>query len=149
MAVTNIEELKAKKYIEVELPGWDVEDTFTVKLQRVNLLDLASKGKIPNPLIGTVVGLFKGNGPSLDDENTLKTINELSELFCEVTMVEPTFKEVQEAIGMTDEQKIIIYNYAVHGVRTLDPFRKKPEDNKPNDNGGDVSQDTERDTKNK
>ncbi len=59
MAVTNIEELKAKKYIEVELPGWDVEDTFTVKLQRVNLLDLAAKGKIPNPLMGPVIDLFK------------------------------------------------------------------------------------------
>ncbi|NFQ84183.1 hypothetical protein FDG04_02395 [Clostridium sporogenes] len=149
MAVTNIEELKAKKYIEVELPGWDVEDTFTVKLQRVNLLDLAAKGKIPNPLMGTVVELFKGKGPAMEDEKGLKTINELSELFCNVTMVEPTFKEVQEVIGMTDEQKIIIYNFAVHGVQTLEPFRKKPEDNKPNDNGEDVPQGTERDIKNK
>ncbi len=53
-------------------------------------------------------------------------------------MVEPTFKEVQEAIGMTDEQKIIIYNFVVHGVRTLEPFRKKPENDKSNDNGKDV-----------
>ncbi|MCY6372466.1 hypothetical protein [Clostridium ganghwense] len=142
MAVTKIEELKAKKYIEVDLPGWDGDDVFTCKLQRVNLLDLASKGKIPNPLMGTVVQLFKGNGPVPEDENSLKTINELSELFCEVTMAEPTFKEVQEAIGLTDEQKIIIYNYAVKGARVLEPFRKKPENTKPSDNGKDVPEET-------
>ncbi|EHN14515.1 hypothetical protein [Clostridium sporogenes] len=139
MSVTNIEELKAKKYIEVELPGWDVEDTFTVKLQRVNLLDLAAKGKIPNPLMGPVIDLFQGKGPGRKDEDSLKTVNELAELFCETTMVEPTFKEVQEVIGMTDEQKIIIYNFAVHGVQTLEPFRKKSKDDKSNDNGEDVS----------
>ncbi|KEH91684.1 hypothetical protein Z962_p0061 (plasmid) [Clostridium botulinum C/D str. BKT12695] len=149
MSVTRIEELKAKKYIEVELPGWDSDDTFTCKLQRVNLLDLASKGKIPNPLMGTVIELFKGNGPSADDENALKTINELSELFCDATMVEPTFKEVQEAIGMTDEQKIIIYNYAVRGARALEPFRTKPKDIKSSDNGENVSKDTKRDIENK
>ena len=140
MPITNIEELKAKKYIEVELPGWDVEDKFTVKLQRVNLLNLVAKGKIPNPLIGAVVELFKGKGPAPEDESSLKTINELAELFCEVTMVEPTFAEVQETIGMTDDQKIIIYNYAVKGVHVLEPFRKKPENIKLNSNGKDISE---------
>lgn len=139
MSVTNLEELKAKKYIEVDLPGWDGDDIFTCKLQRVNLLDLASKGQIPNPLMGVVIELFKGKGPNPENKDSLKAINDLSELFCEATMVQPTFKEVQEAIGLTDEQKIIIYNYAIKGARVLEPFRKKSEDIKSSDNGTDVS----------
>ncbi|MBB6716272.1 hypothetical protein [Clostridium gasigenes] len=149
MAITNLEELKAKKYIEVDLPGWDIGDVFTCKLKRTNLLDLAAKGKIPNTLMGTVVDLFKGNGPVPEDEASLKTINELSELFCEVTMVEPTFKAIQETIGMTDDQKIAIYNFAIKGVRALEPFRKKPEDIKPCDHGTNVQKDTKRDAENK
>lgn len=149
MPITNLEELKAKKYIEVNLPGWDIDDTFTCKLQRVNLLDLAAKGQIPNPLMGAVIQLFKGNGLSPEDEKSLKLINELSELFCEVTMVEPTFKEVQEVIGLTDEQKIIIYNYAVKGVKVLESFRKKSEDTKSSKHGETVSKDTKSNNENR
>ncbi|WP_238884527.1 hypothetical protein [Clostridium sp. YIM B02551] len=142
MPVTTLEELKAKKYIEVQLPGWDIDDVFNVKLQRVNLLDLASKGKIPNPLIGTVVEIFKGNAVLPEDETSLKTINELAELFAEATMVEPTFKEVEKVIGLTDEQKIIIYNYAIRGVKALEPFRKKQTDTEPIGNESEISKKT-------
>lgn len=141
MVATKLQELKDKKYIEVSLPGWDIDDKFNVKLQRVNLLDLAGKGKIPNPLMGPVVELFKGKGPQADEEG-LKIIGELSNLFCEVTMVEPTFKEVEEAIGLTDEQKMIIYNFALKGSQVLIPFRKKFEGIKPSEHGATVSQDT-------
>lgn len=142
MEFTSIDELRNKRYIDVELPGWDVTDNFKCRLQRVNLLDLASKGKIPNTLMSTVIELFKGKAPDVDDENTLKTINDLTELFCEVTMVQPTFKEVQEAIGLTDEQKAIIYNYGIKGVRVLEPFREKPKDTESSEHGADVQQDT-------
>lgn len=148
MEFTSIEELKNKKYIDVELPGWDANDVFKCRLQRVNLLDLAAKGQIPNPLMGAVIQLFKGNGPSPDDENALKIIKDLSELFCEVTMVEPKFKDVQEAIGLTDEQKVIIYNYAVKGAKVLEPFRKKSEDAKSSKHGEAVSKDTKSNNEN-
>ncbi|WP_443660496.1 hypothetical protein [Clostridium algidicarnis] len=140
MAVTTIEELKAKKYIEISLPGWDTDDTFKVRLQRVNILDLASKGKIPNPLMGPVIELFKGKGPEPDSTEGLKLLNELSELFAEVTMVEPTYKEVKEAIGLTDEQKMIIYNFAIQGARAIEPFREKPAGNKLNKHGDNISE---------
>lgn len=142
MAVTTIEELKAKKYIEVNLPGWDIDDIFTCKLQRVNLLDLAAKGKIPNPLMGPVIELFNGKGPEPDSKESMKNINDLAELFCEVTMVEPKFKEVQEIIGMTDEQKVLIYNFAVHGVKALEPFLKRSKDNESSEHGATIQGET-------
>lgn len=148
MLTTSLEELKDKKYIEVSLLGWDIDDSFNVKLQRVNLLDLAAKGKIPNPLMGPVVELFKGKGPEADEEG-LKIIGELTNLFCEVTMVEPTFKEVEEAIGLTDEQKMIIYNFALKGAQVLIPFRKKSEGVGTSEHGTAISQDTQRTDENK
>ncbi|MBB6623829.1 hypothetical protein [Clostridium gasigenes] len=149
MQITNIEELKARKYIEVDLPGWDIDDVFTCKLQRVNLLDLAAKGKIPNPLIGNVVELFQGKGPQPDSDDGLKTLNELSELFAEVTMVEPTFAEVNEAIGLTDAQKMVIYNFALKGVSAIEPFRSKSKSIGTSEHGKDVSKDTKPNNENK
>lgn len=137
--MNQLEELKAKRYIEVKLPGWDGIDVFECKLQRVNLLDLASKGKIPNPLIASVLKVFKGEGPQPDSLEGLKSLNELSELFAEVTMVDPTYKEVKEVIGLTDEQKMIIYNFALQGARAVEPFRNKSRSDEPNTHDEDIS----------
>lgn len=125
MAITTIEELKNKKYIEVELPGWNETDLFVCKIQRVQLLDLVAKGKIPNPLIATVTKIFKGQGPTGEDKEEMKLMNELMELFAELIMVEPKFEDVQEAIGLTDIQKRILYNFALRGVLAIEPFRRE------------------------
>lgn len=108
------------------LPGWGEEDVFECTLKVPSILDLASKGKIPNPLIGPVVALFKGE---LKEDMTtlegLKNVNELAEFFCEVCLVEPTYSEIKEMGGLTDKQKIHIYMFATRGVKALIPFLQK------------------------
>lgn len=137
--ITTIAELKNKKYVVVDLDGWDGDDVFTVKLQRVDILILASKCKIPNPLMSVVIELFKGKSQQAEtEEENLKMFNEVAELFCEATMVEPTFAEVKEVIELTDVQKMAIYNFALGGVRALEPFRKKQENNQYSEHGDEV-----------
>ena len=130
--ITNLKELKEKRYITVNLPGWNIDDVFTCKLKRVSVMDLACKGKIPNPLIPSVIDLFKGDykmQDSLKDIDGIKKVNDLINFFAEVTLVEPTFKEVEEAIGLTEEQKMLIYAFAIKGVRAIEPFLEKSGDN--------------------
>lgn len=91
-----------------------------------SILDLASKGKIPNPLIGPVVALFKGElKEDMNSLEGLKNVNELAEFFCDVCLVEPTYSELKEAGGLTDKQKIHIYMFATRGVKALIPFLKE------------------------
>lgn len=108
------------------LPGWGENDVFECVLKTPSILDLASKGKIPNPLIADVVSLFKGEFK--EDMTTiegLKNVNELSEFFCDVCLVEPSYSELKEAGGLTDNQKIHIYMFATRGVKALTPFLKE------------------------
>lgn len=141
----NIEELKAKQYTKVEIPGWGVDDTFAVKLKNFNLLDVVSKGKIPNPLVGTVIGLFKGKGIDIKEAEGIKNLNEVTEFFCEICLVEPTFKELKEnEIELTDDQKGIIYEFATEGPRALIPFLTKHKNTGVSEHGADVPKDTQR-----
>lgn len=108
------------------LPGWGENDVFECVLKTPSILDLASKGKIPNPLIADVVALFKGEFK--EDMTTiegLKNVNELAEFFCDVCLIEPSYSELKEAGGLTDNQKIHIYMFATRGVKALTPFLKE------------------------
>lgn len=146
----NIQELKAKQYTTVDIPGWGIDDTITVKLKTFNLLDVVSKGKIPNPLMGAVIGLFKGQGINISEAEGIKNLNEVTEFFCDVCLVEPTFKELKEnEIDLTDEQKSIIYDFATQGPRALIPFLEKSKDTRFNEHGENVSKNTERNTEDK
>lgn len=136
--VTSIEELRNKKYIEIELPGWNAGEKFICKVQRVNILNLASKGKIPNPLMSSVSKVFRNDLPDVNKEGGLKEMCELADLFAENMMVEPTFKEVEEAIGLTDEQRVYFYNFGIRGPEVLESFRRKPESTGTSENGEDI-----------
>lgn len=119
-----LNEIKKHKEVVLELPGWDGEDTFIVKVKRVGLLDLASSGNIPNPLMPAVIEVFNGPGIKPDSAENLKRLDDLCCLFAELTMVEPTYKEVTEIMPLTDEQKMILYTFALKGPRAVESFRK-------------------------
>lgn len=145
MVVTSIAEMKKQQYVEATLPGWGIDDTINIKLKHFSLLNAVSKGEIPNPLIEPVLGLFKGKGIDLQKVDGLKNFNEVQDLFCELCMLEPTFKEIKkEGIELTEQQKYIIYQFATEGARALIPFYRKSSDIGISEHGTDVPEDTQR-----
>lgn len=141
MSITKIDEIKAKQIIEVPLRGWGIDDVFNVKLKNFSLLEVASKGKIPNPLIGPVLGLFQGKGMEIETVEGLKTFKEVVDFFCDVCLVEPTYKELKDnGINLTDDQRNAIYNFATRGAKSLIPFLEKSANINPSDNGEDIQE---------
>ena len=127
MSVTSLDKIKEKAAIEVTLPGWDNEP-FICKLRRVNLMDMAAKGNIPNPLMATVIELFEGKitKESIQDpEERYKKLNEGIEFFAKKAMVEPSYEEVTAIVPLTDNQKYAIYKFAVDGTIVFSPSNKK------------------------
>lgn len=119
--ITSLEEIKAIAGArELEIEGWEKETPFVCKLKRISLLELASKGKIPNGLMSTVMALFEGD-KAKTDKIDVKDFAQVMDLFCEMSLVEPNYKEVKEYL--TDNQKTQIFNYAQKGLKALEKFR--------------------------
>lgn len=123
MGITNLETIKAKAGIEIALPGWD-NDPFVCKLKRVSVLELAAKGKIPNALMSTVVDIFEKR-VQVKKEEDLKGMAEAVNLFCEMSMVEPTYEEVEDINPLTDDQRLAIFDFAQSGVMKIRPSSTK------------------------
>lgn len=124
--VTSLDTLKSKAVQEVKLPGWDNEP-FVCKLKRVSVFDLASRGKIPNPLLGTVIDMFEKKA-KVEKPEDMTNMFEVINIFCKEAMVEPTYEEVENIVSLTDDQRLAIYDYAQDGVRRLIPSPKNPSD---------------------
>jgi len=127
MAITSLDKIKEKAVIEVTLPGWDSEP-FVCKLKRINLMDAMAKGMIPNPLMGTVIELFEGKISKeniKDTEERYKKLYDGLSFFCQESMVEPTYDEVEAIIPLTDNQRFTIYRFATDGIMPLAPSTKK------------------------
>ncbi len=136
--VTNLEQLKQMANKEIEIPGWSVEDKISVKVKRVSLMGLAAKGKIPNQLLAAAQQVFT---QTVKSETSLKDIGEVMELVAEETLVEPTVKDLDEiGLELTDEQKIILFNYSQTGVVELERFRKEQSNTSSNQHGPGVQQ---------
>lgn len=127
MPVTNIENIKKLAGIEVPLPGWIPEEPFICRLKRVSIMDLAVKGKIPNPLLGTVIEMFEKRANIEKPEDMVKMFDVIN-LFCEASMIEPTYSEVEDITALTDDLKMAIYNFAMEGVRKIQPTSQKQSD---------------------
>ena len=134
MAVTSVNDIKSKAVKEVEIVGFEAGETITLKLRRLSIMGLVSKGTIPNALMGVAVELFEGKQASKQAEKDKgKTITDLAgiiDVVCENAMVEPTFAEVGE--DLTDEQKMEIFYYAQGGVKDLKSFRAEQGDTEHN-----------------
>ncbi len=150
LKISTLSEIKENQSMIMELPGWGIDDTFVCRVKRIDLVSLLKKGKIPNnELLNAVMELFKvNNNEKVKESDLVRRENyvkylEKAELFAEIALVEPSYKELKDAgIDLTDEQKGIFYNMAVYGVKTLIPFRPKPADNSISNNGENVPQET-------
>lgn len=111
------------KGTEIELPGFEAEETISVRLRRPSLMLLASEGKIPNSLLASVEELFEKG-----DKNTVpfKERGEIFRIVAMASLVSPSWEELQSAgVNLTDLQLLYIYNFSQTGVDTLRRFREK------------------------
>lgn len=124
LKVSTLESLR--KYADggaiIELQPFAEGVPFVARLKRPSLLGLVAQGKIPNSLMGIAAELFDGKDVNTKD-NFVET-HDILMLFARECLVEPTMEQL-ESIGLelTDEQLILIFNYAQHGVRALESFR--------------------------
>ena len=129
--VLSIEELRAKSAQELEIPGFAVGETIIIKVRKSRIMTLMAQGKIPNPLMGTVQKLMKGQGSTKDADIT--EMAKVYDLYCRACMAEPTYDEMADFI--TDEQMLAIFNWAIRGAAEVEPFRTDKE-NGSGDNDG-------------
>lgn len=130
MAITSLEQFKAKAFQEVTLPGFEKGGTVTVRLRRVSILGLASSGKIPNSLMGTVKKLFDGTKRGVSTESAavsaldnLTEMSRLLEVIAEQALIEPKYSEIRDLL--TDDQKNAIFEYSQEGITALAPSDSK------------------------
>lgn len=134
MALTTINDIKnAADGTEVSIPGFTPDTVINVVLKRPSLLDLATHGKIPNPLMATASAMFT-SGAVETAKNTgkdFKDFADIVDIMVAESLVKPSAEDLKAYdIMLTDTQKIYIYNYAVSGVDSLKPFRTEQERDK-------------------
>lgn len=125
MAIT-LEEFKARAFKDVELPGFEIGETISVKLRKVSILSLASSGKIPNSLMGVVNELFGKGASGASQEEVSKAsmehLTEMSQLLhvvAKAAMIEPKYDEVGEYL--TDDQLNAIFDFSQSTVKQVTP----------------------------
>lgn len=153
MKVTSLEQLN--EYARgklIKLPDFAEGMPLVAYMKRPSLLDLIAQGKIPNPLLHTASQLFSKGGGGVDstDPEQLKQLTEIFYIFCEASLVEPTYQQIKEAgLELTDEQLMFVFNYAQKGNKALEKFRSDKKDTKRNGNGPKVRRDAVGGTENK
>jgi len=127
--ITSAEKFKQSAVQEVEIPGNEPGEVFTVKLKKVSILAIAGKGRIPNSLMSVVNKLFGMGGKATNDEVTeasMQHITQMAELLhiiARESMVEPTYDEVGEYL--TDDQLEAVFSFTQDGVKKLESFPKQ------------------------
>lgn len=125
--VTDLKEIvKKAKGTEVELPGFDGNENITVLLRRPSLMQLASAGEIPNPLLATAASMFQqGIAKAPSDGTKFADMSRVMVIVARAALISPTMDELEEnGIGLTDSQLVYIYNYVQSGVDVLRRFRE-------------------------
>lgn len=128
--VTKADELaKIKNIIEVELPPFSDGTIVTAEIRKVHFNALAKAGKIPNPLLNTVMDML-GEGNKVKDDNAKSKENQdmvgfykYMNIVAEAALVNPTYSEFEElAGGLSDEQLFFIHNLAVGEAKEWQKF---------------------------
>lgn len=108
---------------EHALPGWGPEGDFVCRLRRPGLVAMAeAAGFVPNPLLPAIEELFfpAGRQVKLPPEQQARALNEIARY----ALVEPSLDELSAAgLGLTDEQYLAIYAFALKGAEGLARFR--------------------------
>lgn len=137
--VTNLEQLrKIRTTEEVELPPFVDGTPFTAELKKVSLIDMVKRGKVPNPILSSMMTVTdkdtkpKAKGESKNEHNVATAMNEnTAETFtfmqdvAEECLVNPSYKDIAEnGVSLTDAQIMSIFSYAMSGTVTLSSFRE-------------------------
>lgn len=128
-SVTTLDEIRSRATQVIPIPAWDGGEIY-VRVKRLSLYDMVTAGEIPNELLGEAWALIEakpGENPmaNVDREQKLRYL-ELFKLVAERTLVEPTYQELEEAGGVvTDEQRSVLFLYAMRGARALELFRNE------------------------
>jgi len=136
LKITSLGELKKKAQGQMtEIPGWD-DEPFIARLKRPSLLGLASKGKIPNSMLGSAQKVFsKGVSGDVD----IKEVYSIARIIAEESLAEPTVEQIEEAgLELTDEQLMAIISYTQAGAKGLERFRPKQADSEDTESKQDV-----------
>ena len=136
MAVISAKEFKAKATREIQIPGFDENETFTIKIRPMSLLGMIRKGKIDNELLASVLDLFKANerkvklnkeavadGLEMDvlqQPEMLQNLDELMRKVAQEVMVAPTYDEVADYL--TDGQLQTIFEEAQGKIQQVKPI---------------------------
>ena len=146
LQVTSLEQLKKVKQTEIiNLGKFEDGTEFVAELKKPDLMQLAAERKIPNVLATEVVKLFNGKDKlakkvvAEDDAEALAQLGELMNVLAEASLVNPTYKQLQEInIELTQEMKMSIMMFTQGGVETLKNFRKEQQRNENNQPGIEV-----------
>ncbi len=139
----SLREWREKRLLHTELPGG-----LKITLKRVNLIDLASAGKIPTTL-STLVDKAQRDQIGLSDFSDL---TELINIVVVNSLIDPPLSQNGSAdddhLSLSEldfEDKVTIFNAANEGAIRLEFFRRRPQaDVAGVQPGGDVPSEAER-----
>lgn len=137
---TSIDDLKRIGAQEQTLPPFADGTPFVAKLKKVSIIDVARTGRIPNPLIKSIMQTIENKSTEkseqerqeendnleqelLNDENASKSLDFMMAVV-ETSLVSPTYKQIQDCgVSLTDEQIFAIFSYALGDMSVLSSFR--------------------------
>lgn len=137
--ILSIEQLKKMATTVIEIPDFEDTGTIKVRVQKPRLMAMASQGKIPNHLLGTVNNMMFPSKKEKKEPN-IEEIAKIYELYCRACLVEPSYDEIKNII--TDEQMEAICDWAMGDVEKLEPFRTNEGDGSSDNNGEQVREKT-------
>ncbi|MCD3223785.1 esterase [Clostridium botulinum] len=138
LKITSIEDLKIigqGKIIQLP-PFFPDGKPFIAKIKNPNLMNLLSKGKIPNTLIHAVDQVMFGAEDHKDKkvqskEEQLDQVRQMTELFeiiAQEALLEPTYEDLKNAnLELTMQQSLALFQYTQEGVKSLESFRENNE----------------------
>lgn len=136
MAVISAKEFKAKATREIQIPGFDGDETFTIKIRPMSLLGMIRKGTVDNELLASVLDLFKSNEQKIKSKKgaevngldmdilqhpeMLQNLDELMRKVAQEVMVAPAYDEVADYL--TDGQLQTIFEEAQGKIQQVKPI---------------------------
>lgn len=139
MAVTSFEDLKKVSTAETQLPPFADGTPFVAILRKVSIINMAIDGRVPNPLMKTVLKVLgtdsSENTESLEaieknatndlssNEESAKQSLEFLLTVVKNSLVSPTYEEIEKSgVKLSDEQLFAIFSYALGGMEILSKF---------------------------
>lgn len=138
MAVTSLDDLKKVSTAETTLPSFADGTPFVAILKKVSIVGMAIDGRVPNPLMKTVLKVLGTDGENAEnfesiekdaannisnDEESAKQSLEFLLTVVENSLVSPTYKEIKESgVELSDAQLFAIFSYALGGIEILSSF---------------------------